>query len=66
MGTHENVRKICEYLQALGFSSASERIQEGARSANTFRHLVSALQVKGSRKLLHKASTIRLLWSAWR
>ena len=30
MGTHENVRKICEYLQALGFSSASERIQEAA------------------------------------
>ena len=30
MGTHENVRKICECLQALGFSSASERIQEAA------------------------------------
>jgi len=30
MGTHENVRKICEYLEALGFSSASERIQEAA------------------------------------
>ena len=30
MGTHENVRKICEYLQALGFNSASERIQAAA------------------------------------
>ena len=30
MGTHENVRKICESLQALGFSSASDRIQEAA------------------------------------
>ena len=30
MGTHENVRKICEYLQALGFSSASESIREAA------------------------------------
>ena len=30
MGTHENVRKICEYLQALGFSSVSERIREAA------------------------------------
>lgn len=28
MGTHENVRKICESLQALGFSSASDRIRE--------------------------------------
>ena len=30
MGTHENVRKICESLQALGFLSASEKIQEAA------------------------------------
>ena len=30
MGTHENVRKICESLQALGFSSASDRIREAA------------------------------------
>ncbi len=30
MGTHENVRKICEYLQALGFASASEKIKEAA------------------------------------
>ena len=30
MGTHENVRKICECLQALGFNSASERIQKAA------------------------------------
>ena len=30
MGTHENMHKICECLQALGFNSASERIQEAA------------------------------------
>lgn len=28
MGTRENVRKICESLQALGYGSASEKIQE--------------------------------------
>lgn len=28
MGTHENVRKICESLQALGYGSAGDRIQE--------------------------------------
>lgn len=30
MGTHENVRKSCESLHALGFLSASEKIQEAA------------------------------------
>lgn len=28
MGTHENVRKICESLQALGYGLASEKIQK--------------------------------------
>ena len=48
MGTHENVRKICEYLQALGFSSASERIQEAvAQSFDDPLALVS-LEVGGA------------------
>ena len=33
MGTHENVRRICESLQALGFSYASDRIREAAEQS---------------------------------
>ena len=30
METHENVRRICESLQALGFSDACDKIREAA------------------------------------
>ncbi len=33
MGTHENVRKICKSLQALGLNAASEKIQETAENS---------------------------------